>query len=188
MRNLKLIIAAICFLIVLSSKNLIKGSENSNEAKSNITDTIRIGTQTWTAHNSILPAPNSFWYERDSIKYRKYGKLYFFSGAMAACPKGWHLPSNEEWQTLIDFVGGDSLAVEALMEGGSAGLNLTAAGYRSSNSENDLFAKFGEYGFYWTSTVRAEQTAYGKLFVKGKKLENQFYRRANAFSVRYIKD
>lgn len=188
MRNLKLIIAAICFFIIISSINLLRGSEDRTSLKDVITDTIRIGTQTWTAHNSVLPAPNSFWYERDSIKYKKFGKLYFFSGAMAACPKGWHLPSDEEWQTLIDFVGGDSLAVEALMEGGSSGLNLAFAGYRSSNSESDLFAKFGEYGFYWTSTVKAEQTAYGKLFIKGKKLEHQYYRRANAFSVRYIKD
>jgi uncharacterized protein (TIGR02145 family) len=188
MRNLKLVIVAFSFLIIFTSKNLIKGSENSVDAKAIITDTVRIGTQTWTAHNSTLSAPNSFWYERDSVKYKKYGKLYFFSGAMAACPKGWHLPSDEEWQTLIDYLGGDSLAVESLMEGGSSGLNLTFAGYRSSNSENDLFTKFGEYGFYWTSTVKAEQTAYAKLFVKGKKLDHQYYRRANAFSVRYIKN
>jgi uncharacterized protein (TIGR02145 family) len=188
MKNIISIITAICFLMILASNNLIRGSENSIFEKTVISDTIRIGTQTWTAHNSILPAPNSFWYERDSIKYKKYGKLYFFSGAMAACPEGWHLPSDEEWQTLIDYFGGDSLAVEALMEGGTSGMNLTLAGYRSSNSENDLFAKFGEYGFYWTSTVKAEQTAYGKLFIKGKKLEHQYYRRANAFSVRYIKN
>ena len=68
-------------------------------------------------------------------------------------------------------------------------MELTLAGYRSANSSNDLFGKKGEQGFYWTSTVRAEQTAYARQFNAGSPVVvDQFYRRANAFSVRYIKD
>ncbi len=153
------------------------------------TDTIRIGDQVWMRNNLSIPVTNSFWYERDSIANQPNGRLYFFSAAMAACPAGWHLPTDEEWQLLIDHYGGDSLAARELLQGGSSGMELTLAGYRSANSSNDLFGKKGEQGFYWTSTVRAEQTAYARQFNAGSPVVvDQFYRRANAFSVRYIKD
>ena len=152
-------------------------------------DTVVVAGQVWMKKNVSVPVPNSFWYERDSVANKPYGRLYFFSSAMAACPKGWHLPTDEEWQVLIDHFGGDSLAATALMEGGVSGLNLTLSGYRSANSSNDLFGKKGEQGFYWTSTVKGEQTAYGRMLSKGSPvITDQFYRRANAFSVRYVKD
>lgn len=153
------------------------------------TDTIRIGDQVWMAKNVSIPMPNSFWYERDSLVNRDQGRLYFFSSALSACPAGWHLPTDEEWQTLIDHFGGDSIAGRELLTGGSSGLNLTLAGYRSANSSSDLFGKKGEQGFYWTSTVKAEQTAYARMFSSGSgQITDLFYRRANAFSVRYIKN
>jgi uncharacterized protein (TIGR02145 family) len=153
------------------------------------TDTIRIGDQVWMRNNLSIPVPSSFWYERDSAANLSNGRLYFFSAALAACPSGWHLPTDEEWQVLINHFGGDSLAATELLRGGSSGMELTLAGYRSANSPNDLFGKKEEQGFYWTSTVRAEQTAYARQFNVGSPVVvNQFYRRANAFSVRYIKD
>jgi uncharacterized protein (TIGR02145 family) len=153
------------------------------------TDTLHIGRQVWMRNNVSVPMPNSFWYERDSLTHQGEGRLYFFSSALAACPKGWHLPSDEDWQELIDAFGGDSLAASNLLSGGRSGLNLTLAGYRSANSSNDLFGKHGEQGFYWTSTVKGEQTAYARLFTKGSSvIADQFYRRANAFSVRYVRD
>lgn len=152
-------------------------------------DTVQAAGMVWMKKNLSVPMPNSFYYERDSLNNHQNGRLYFFSSAMAACPKGWHLPTDEEWQRLIDHFGGDSLAAPALLEGGASRLNLTLAGYRSANSANDLFGKKGEQGFYWTSTVRAEQTAYGRNFNAGSpKVVNLFYRRANAFSVRYVMD
>lgn len=153
------------------------------------TDTIRIGKQVWLKKNVSIPAPNSFWYENDSLANLQYGRLYFFSSAMAVCPKGWHLPTDAEWQELADNFGGDSLAGAALMSGGSSGLNITLPGYRSANSSSDLFGKKGEQGFYWTSTVKGEQTAYARMFsANSPVISHIFYRRANAFSVRYIKD
>ncbi|MBL7923413.1 MAG: hypothetical protein JNL88_04355, partial [Bacteroidia bacterium] len=115
------------------------------------TDTIRIGKQVWMRKNVSIPMPNSFWYERDSLNNAAHGRLYFFSAALAACPKGWHVPSDEEWQELINSYGGDSLAGSALLGGGASGLELTLSGYRSANSSSDLFGKKGEQGFYWTS-------------------------------------
>lgn len=152
-------------------------------------DTIRVGEQTWMKKNISIPVPNSFWYEHDSITNRENGRLYFFSSAMAVCPRGWHLPTDEEWQALIDQYGGDSLAGSTLMKGGASGLDITLPGYRSANSSSDLFGKKGEQGFYWTSTVKGEQTAYARMFsANSPVITHIYYRRANAFSVRYVKD
>lgn len=152
-------------------------------------ETITIGTQTWMKKNVAIPMPNSFWYDRDSAGNVNNGRLYFFSSALAVCPEGWHLPTDAEWQELINQFGGDSLAGLQLQEGGKSGLNLPLAGYRSANSKSDLFGKKGEQGFFWTSTVKGEQTAFGRCFTKSNPvITDTYYRRANAFSVRFVKD
>lgn len=152
-------------------------------------ETIKIGNQVWMKKNVSIPMPNSFWYERDSAGNAMNGRLYYFSSAMAVCPKGWHLPTDEEWQIMINTFGGDSLAGLALQPGGKSGLDLPLAGYRSANSSNDLFGKKNEQGFYWTCTVKGEQTAYAKALSAGNPVvSDMYYRRANAFSVRFVKD
>jgi len=59
----------------------------------------------------------------------KYGRLYYWntamggadsssavpSGVQGVCPVGWHLPSDAEWNTLADYVGGSSIAGKKLM-------------------------------------------------------------------------
>ena len=83
---------------------------------------------------------SSFCY-KDSVKYcDTYGRLYFWSAAVDSlglfsedckdcgdgkeckpeepirglCPKGWHLPSKAEFQTLLDEVGGKAIAGKKL--------------------------------------------------------------------------
>ncbi|CAN5453796.1 fibrobacter succinogenes major paralogous domain-containing protein [soil metagenome] len=176
-------------LITLLAGSMHGGESALTDYKGEPRDTVRIGNQVWMAKNLSIPAPNSFWYERDSVGNVENGQLYFFSGALMACPKGWHLPSDEEWQQMVDFLGGKVDAKDKLMKGGSSGLNLTYAGYRSSNSSNDLFGRKGQTGFYWTSTVKAEQTAYARTVSSDSlHVSSNFYRRANAFSVRFVKD
>lgn len=183
-RRISLFVMPLVFILSMAA-----GPSSLADWKAPVSDTLRIGRQVWMKQNVIIPVPNSFWYERDSLGNIGNGRLYFFSSAMRACPKGWHLPSDAEWQELIDQFGGDSKAAEALLQGGASGLNLTLAGYRSGNSSNDLFGKKGEQGFYWTSTVKGEQTAYARGFTAGSTaVSDQYYRRANAFSVRYVKD
>ncbi len=181
-KGLLLIVFGGLFLLQLTA-----GNAALSDWKGTPIDTVKIGNQIWAAKNMSIPAPNSFWYERDSIANKDNGRLYFFSAAMSVCPKGWHIPSDSEWQELITYLGGDAVAIPQLLQGGSSHLNLTLSGYRSANSANDLFGKKGESGMYWTSTVQGEQTAYGRVF-SATTIENNYYRRANAFSVRLIKD
>jgi uncharacterized protein (TIGR02145 family)/uncharacterized repeat protein (TIGR02543 family) len=95
-----------------------------------------IGSQTWFARNlnyavegsrcygeggevfidSIGPNNGHFAYTvrltdgEVQANCEKYGRLYDWDAAMSACPTGWHLPSDDEWATLVDYVGGGSVA------------------------------------------------------------------------------
>jgi uncharacterized protein (TIGR02145 family) len=40
-----------------------------------------------------------------NANYSKYGVLYNWPAAMAACPTGWYLPGDAEWQILEKYLG-----------------------------------------------------------------------------------
>ena len=62
------------------------------------------------AENLNYNANGSKCYSNSESNCQKYGRLYNWKTAKSACPKGWHLPSDEEWTKLTDFVGGSSTA------------------------------------------------------------------------------
>ena len=87
--------------------------------------TVQIGAQRWLAENlkylpTVCPAtaapdgsPRHYVYDypgrdvvaaRATAHYRRYGALYNWPAALAACPPGWHLPSDEEWSELVDYL------------------------------------------------------------------------------------
>lgn len=39
-----------------------------------------------------------------TANYRDYGVLYNWPAALAACPRGWHLPNDAEWNQLVDYM------------------------------------------------------------------------------------
>jgi len=76
--------------------------------------TVKIGDQIWMAENLNYDVPGSKCYNDDPVNAEKYGRLYDWETAKKACPIGWHLPSNDEWQTLVDFTGGLGIAGKKL--------------------------------------------------------------------------
>lgn len=151
--------------------------------------TVIIGDQEWTTENCSVRTPKSFYYNNDSTTDRHYGLLYYYSNAVAATPPGFHLPTMDEWWQLITYLGGPEKAGARMMAGGDSGLNLPYAGYKSANiSPEDMFAFIDHYAFYWTATTDGEQTAYGVHIDNKNVIEIEAYRRANGFSVRYIKN
>jgi len=71
--------------------------------------TVKIGNQVWMAENLNYDAPGSKCYNNNPANAEKYGRLYDWETAKKVCPAGWHLPSNDEWKVLVDFVGGEKL-------------------------------------------------------------------------------
>ncbi len=104
---------------------------------------VRIGEQIWMAENlratkyndgtSIpyvadsstwrnLSTPAYCWYDDDENKYKKdYGGLYnwYSLNTGKLCPKGWHIPTKEEWEILISFLGGEEQTGGKVKESGS---------------------------------------------------------------------
>jgi len=112
--------------------------------------TVKIGEQIWMAENlNYLGERKGCFYEKEA-NCNIYGRLYDLDDAKKACPKGWHLPSNEEWQTLIDFVGGDKVA----------GKNLKAkSGWENNGNGTDNFGfsalpgGFGDWGDRYNNDI-----------------------------------
>jgi len=76
--------------------------------------TVKIGNQVWMAENLNYNASGSRYYEDNPANGDKYGRLYDWETAKKACPPGWHLPSYDEWKTLVDFAGGKKIAGKKL--------------------------------------------------------------------------
>jgi len=80
---------------------------------------IKIGSQTWMAENLNYTSDDweeSYYgcYNEESDNCNKYGRLYEWKTAKKACPAGWHLPSDKDWTTLIDYAGGSKTAGKKL--------------------------------------------------------------------------
>lgn len=71
---------------------------------------VKIGAQTWMAENLNYQIGTSFCYDDDTTQCSVFGHYYSRAETLNACPEGWHLPSNEEWNTLIAEVGGPDSA------------------------------------------------------------------------------
>lgn len=194
----------------------------------NIYKTITIGTQTWMAENlrtthyrNGKAIPNvtdySTWINLSSGAYcnpfntnnldtiATYGRLYNWyvvSNSNNIVPIGWHVPTDNEWSILIDYLGGngnsrDSIACWKMKETGilhwtvldarntnESGFTALPSGYRHFGQ--DLFYPFGTCSFYWSNVSYNADEAWGISI--WKMVYKDFYYKKIGISVRCIKD
>jgi len=162
--------------------------------------TVTIGTQTWMAENlAWKPAGGSYWAcENDEKNISVYGYLYDWDAAKAACPAGWHLPSDAEWKVLTDSLGGESTAGAKMKTktwpyaamgdaSNSSGFSALPAGDRYF--PDGLYYAFGYGCIFWSSTPEGKADAWSRGMSTGKAdCERTKYKKKVSFSVRCIKD
>ena len=129
--------------------------------------TVKIGSQIWMAENLNYETANSYCYNDKAANCSKYGRLYTWAGATTACPSGWHLPSQTEWETLFTAVGGSSIAGKVLKSssGWSGGGNGTDAfGFSAllagDRDYNGRYLSEGGNAYFWSSTEYNSFNAY----------------------------
>jgi len=160
--------------------------------------TVVIGNQVWMAENLAHQPSSGFYsvYEREPSNVDKYGYLYPWETANNVCPAGWHLPTDAEWTTLIDFLGGAEAAGEKMKseagwpeEGNgtnSSGFSALPGGLGWSDGD---FAGIGKEGYWWSSTESDEYSAiYLGLANFNGTATKETTSKWDAFSVRCIKD
>ena len=82
------------------------------------------------------------------------------------CPEGWHLPSNAEWNILIAYAGGDSVAGTKLKSTGGWGWSSIWGDFFEDNGtddfgfsalpagirESDTYTSFADFAYFWSAS------------------------------------
>lgn len=169
--------------------------------------TVTIGNQIWFAENLNYETTNSWWYDNSSANGDVYGCLYTWEAALTACPGGWSLPSDDEWQTLEMALGmsqseADGTGYRGTDEGeqmkstsgwynngngtNSSGLNALPGGARSSSGS---FNRLGSRGYWWSSTENSGPGAWRRsLTYDNDRVGRYGYLKTDGFSVRCLKN
>jgi uncharacterized protein (TIGR02145 family) len=185
--------------------------------------TIVIGTQQWMEKNldvmtyrngDVIPQVTDAtawaglttgawcWYSNSADNGAIYGKLYNWyavNDPRGLAPQGWHIPTDEEWTTLRNKLGGELVAggqmkttgttrwstpnTSATNESGFAGL---PGGIRNASG---TFVDVGVSGYWWSASEYSSTVAWSRYLLNysGRLLENNLDKK-NGFSIRCIRD
>jgi len=181
-----------------STLNLSFGTLTDSRDGQNYT-TIEIGKQWWMAENMNYRSNRSYCYDNDRAFCEKYGRLYTWEAALSACPDGWHLPAKEEFEEMVDYLGGIEEAGGKLKDYESSywrnpntgasnisGFKALPAGRRY---DHGLSTGSGFYAQFYSSTEYQTNEAYNLTL--GYDYNTAFlynYKKTYAISVRCIKN
>ena len=115
-------------------------------------------------------------------------------------PDDWHLPSDEEWQTLTDYLGGEGVAGSKMKEmskywishneeaSNESGFSALPGGYLEDPRDSS-YPFMGEMGFFWSSEEKSRSEAWFR-YVKydGNLLKAGSGKKKFGMSVRCLKN
>lgn len=200
--------------------NLTYGTMSDNDG--NTYKTIVIGTQTWMAENLkttryrngnpiTTNLSNAAWqntssgaydvYNFDAANNSTYGKLYNWyavADPRGLCPAGWHVPTDAEWTTLENFLGGASVAgvklksTSTIWNSPNTGATNESGFSGLPGGLRNIFGScynIGNDGYWWSSTENSSTLAWsrsqGSYF--GDSHRNDLSK-ADGLSVRCLRD
>lgn len=194
------------FLTGLLALALTGCDSNLTDRDGNTYRTVKIGSQTWMAENLKVRTEGSWCYEDKESNCQKFGRLYNWDAAKVACPAGWHLPSKEELEILLKFVGGVQENAWKWENAGKMlkstngwneykgkncngndafGFSALPAGERSNNGE---FNNEGCRAYFWSSTEDYSSAYYMNLHYSVVTALLGLSNKNLWFSVRCVKD
>ncbi|MCL2281814.1 MAG: fibrobacter succinogenes major paralogous domain-containing protein, partial [Fibromonadales bacterium] len=164
---------------------------------------VNIGNQDWMAQNLNYDVPENttdVCYNNSSNNCVTYGRLYNWATALAACPSGWHLPSDAEWNVLMTAVGGSSTAGTKLKA--TSGWSTTVSGYIAGTDNYGFsalpggygvsggsFSAVGSNGVWWSSTEDGTSNAwYRGMGCIASDVGRYSYGKSYLFSVLCLRD
>lgn len=203
----------------ISFKTLESSGETVTDIDGNVYHTITIGTQVWMLENlkttkyrngepityltEMQDSTGAYCdYENSAVNSSIYGRLYNYAAihdSRNICPNGWHVPTNNEWSTLIEFLGGENIAGGKLKETGATHWNSPNTGATNESGFtalpggarfDDGFFQIGDIGVWWSSTEKNVYFAWSwQLWNGGQEIYNDNdYPKRYGFSIRCVKD
>jgi uncharacterized protein (TIGR02145 family) len=187
-----------------------ESDNNSGSCDINDYKIVKIGEQTWMAENLNCDVSNSKCYDNKSANCNKYGRLYDWWTAITVCPLGWRLPSNDDWEQLINYIENDKgctrctakylKAKSGWQKDGNGqdayGFSALPSGHSySHNNLNNNFSSAGIEGYWWNSNENEDDDyqAYYQVMFYDEMRSYYFGNLTNfykyfLFSVRCLKD
>jgi uncharacterized protein (TIGR02145 family) len=126
-----------------------------------------------------------------------YGRLYNWYAVNTGklCPSGWHVPTDSEWTTLTDTLGGQLFAGTKLKASSSdtpawngdnsSGFSALPGGSRGASGN---FSNQGNNGYWWSSSPSGALAWYRVLSSGGSNVSRDDYGTRSGFSVRCVRD
>ena len=170
---------------------------------------VTIGQQVWMASNLNYDSYGSYCYDDNPSNCKKYGRLYSWEAVQNVCPRGWHLPSYEEFETLFAAVGGEFVRNEN--EGGWFGVSVklkSKTGWKSGHGTDaygfsvlpaggwygqwgQYYQEEGESALFWCSVKNYRNGDVCRMMVSSEDrvyLEGGLGGKTDRRSVRCLKD
>ncbi len=121
----------------------------------NVYHTVTVNGITWMKENlRFTGLPGVFFFDNDKNNLPLYGALYEWKTAMQACPSGWHLPTGQAFQNLLDYY--DQKDSWGKGPSDPEAFNIQLGGQQDYEG---IFSEMDESGYYWTATEYDNENA-----------------------------
>jgi uncharacterized protein (TIGR02145 family) len=183
--------------------------------------TVQIGTQCWFKENLNIGARingsqnqtnngiiEKYCYDDNESNCNVYGGLYQWDelmqyvttqGAKGLCPDGWHIPTDAEWTTLTNYLGGEAVAGGKMKEAGythwappntgatnSSGFTALPGGLRGNDGS---FYNLSYLAYFWSSSQNDATYAWHRyLYYSNESVYRNYFNKAHGFSCRCLQD
>ncbi len=220
-----LIIASILTVFTSGCKEKEVVQPSLTDIDGNVYKMITIGEQTWMAENlrttkyrngdpienitegsiwsSTVKGAYCFYNNDETANKTEYGALYnsyAVEDSRNIAPEGWHIPTDAEWDILINYLGGDEKAGGKMKESGTLhwlspnnyGSNSSGFTALPGGSRQGSAGKFNDKGYnghFWSSTDGGGPGVWNRsLSFFYASVVREGYPKSNGFSVRCVKD